>query len=243
MPRHEAVRPMTDGQRKDITTTLLQAIPPLSYEDAKYIGGTKGSFIEDIQSVFAKYSRGWTLNKQLMAWHRFYKVEFNRSLDFVGLQIPPRREGFDRLIVVAEGVTIDQVHRRCRERFFGLAYTNRDLDYTVDFNDRNSKSGSYAVWVRDNRESDEEWVDHSSGSLRDLEMKGETLLERLLHEFVYYIETGDHLDVMNVTLCSGSRDRDGYVPGVCFHNVGIRISRHGDTEGSPTMGPREVVSL
>ncbi|MEK7609328.1 MAG: hypothetical protein AAB476_02515, partial [Patescibacteria group bacterium] len=44
----------------------------------------------------------------------------------------------------------------------------------------------------------------------------ETLTERLVHEAVYYYRRGEHLDVSNITLCSGSRYRGGYVPsGYC----------------------------
>ncbi len=48
---------------------------------------------------------------------------------------------------------------------------------------------------------------------------GVTLLERLLHEFVYHSETGKHLDVKKVTLCSASRGSDGSVPCVCWGSV------------------------
>ena len=39
------------------------------------------------------------------------------------------------------------------------------------------------------------------------------MLERQLLEADYFFEKGAHLDVKNVTLCSGSRDRGGDVPG------------------------------
>jgi hypothetical protein len=37
-------------------------------------------------------------------------------------------------------------------------------------------------------------------------IRGHYLLERLLYELKYFAETGKHLDIDNLTLCSGSRD-------------------------------------
>ena len=45
-------------------------------------------------------------------------------------------------------------------------------------------------------------------------IKGITLLERLQLELDYFNETGKHLDIDNLTLCSGSRYSDGSVPYV-----------------------------
>ncbi len=40
-----------------------------------------------------------------------------------------------------------------------------------------------------------------------------TLRERILMELEYFEETGEHLDIKNLTLCAGSRYSDGLVPG------------------------------
>lgn len=50
----------------------------------------------------------------------------------------------------------------------------------------------------------------------DPEQKQITLRERLLLELAYYNETGNHLDVVGWTLCSGSRRSGGDVPDVCW---------------------------
>lgn len=49
------------------------------------------------------------------------------------------------------------------------------------------------------------------------DLKGITLRERLLLEIAYFKETGDHLDINNWTLCSGSRSSDGSVPYVRWY--------------------------
>ncbi len=243
MPRHEAVRPMTDGQRTDIIATLVQAIPPLSFADAENVGSKKGAFITDVRAVFAKYSLEWTTNRHLVEWHRFYKKYFGLDLNFSGITIPERREGFDRLIVVAQGITIQQAFEKCREMFGVWKYTDADLDEVVTLNDRDTKLGHYAIWVRDRIEADEENKNRSANQLKGANINGETLLERLLHELKYYTETKKHLDILNVTLCCGSRYSDGDVPKVRWYDTG-RLSVYGCSPGAAFDGLRcrEVVS-
>lgn len=53
-----------------------------------------------------------------------------------------------------------------------------------------------------------------------------TLRERLLMELDYFNETGEHLDVQNWTLCSGSRRSDGSVPGVGWYPDDRRLDVH-----------------
>lgn len=42
--------------------------------------------------------------------------------------------------------------------------------------------------------------------------RGITLRERIIMELEYFKKTGQHLDIRNITLCSGSRWSDGNVP-------------------------------
>lgn len=52
---HETVRPMTDGQRSDLITTVVGAIPSnLSFEEAQAIIGEKGPLVAEIRKAFAK---------------------------------------------------------------------------------------------------------------------------------------------------------------------------------------------
>lgn len=242
MPRHEAVRPMTDGQRTDIIATLVQAIPPLTFADADNIGSKKGALIADIRAVFAKYSLEWTTNRHLVEWHRFYKINFRLDLNFAGLTIPEQREGFDRLIVVAQGVTIQQVFDVCRVVFGAQKYTDANLDEVVMINDRDAKQGHYAIRVRDRIEADEEHRNRSANQLKNDAICGETLLERLLHELKYYAESGKHLDIVNVTLCSGSRDSGGDVPGVCWSGAGrLSVDWYDPVDAYGDLRSREVV--
>jgi hypothetical protein len=46
---------MTQGQFKDITATLIGAIPELSFDEAQAVVGDKGSLISGVQEVFERF--------------------------------------------------------------------------------------------------------------------------------------------------------------------------------------------
>ena len=63
-------------------------------------------------------------------------------------------------------------------------------------------------------EADKEYKNKSANDLKKEQILGITLLERLLMEPDYYVETKKHLDRKSITLCAGSRISDGNVPYV-----------------------------
>jgi len=146
-------------------------------------------------------------------WQTFYRDVFGLELDFSGLRIPERQEGFDRIVVVARGMTPQKLYDKCAELFPCWKWTNGDLDKVV-ISDRAAKNGAYAVWFRDRVEADEEFKSHSADQLKQMNIPGITFEERLLFELKFFKETGNHLDISNITLCAGSRYGDGRVPCV-----------------------------
>lgn len=155
-------------------------------------------------------------------WQRFYTKFFGTAFDFSDVKIPGKQPGFDWLIVVAKGFTPNKVFEVCQKHFPCWRYRN-DLDKeTEGRNDRESKE-HYAIWVRSRQEADEELKNLSAEDLKEKGVKGITLLERLLLELWYWKETSEHLDVKNITLCSGSRDSDGDVPGAYWDGGRFRV--------------------
>ena len=69
-----------------------------------------------------------------------------------------------------------------------------------------------------------------------------TLLERLLFELKYFRESGKHLDIKNITLCSASRNTDGGVPGVDFYGSEVRVGKCNPGYAHADLRAREVVS-
>ena len=95
------------------------------------------------------------------------------------------------------------------------------------------------------QEADEELKNKSAEQLEKEGIKGITLRERLIMELEYYRETGNHLDIENVTLCSGSRYQDGYVPYVSWYSVngGLYVYWCSPQDACDYLRSREAVSL
>ena len=169
----------------------------------------------------------------LAGWTKFYRDVFGLELDFSGVKIPERKPGFDHLIVVAQGMTPQRLFDKCVELFPSLKYPDKNLDEII-ISDRTAKDGAYAIWVRDRVEADDENKNLSADQLKERGGCEETLEERLLHELKFFNETGQHLDIVNWTLCAGSRYSDGSVPYVNWYDDGLGVSwydssgRHGD---------------
>ncbi|MFA6427985.1 MAG: hypothetical protein WCW02_00375 [Candidatus Buchananbacteria bacterium] len=168
-------------------------------------------------------------------WEKFYKDSLGLDCDLSDVVIPEKKEGFDRLIIVAKNLTIQQVYDKCQELFPCIIksepspLSDRDL-----INDRESKNQAYAIWLRDRVEADEELRGLSVQDLKIKKVAGITLLERLIYELKYYQETSLHLDdnllathlleINNVTLCSGSHNSDGITPTVSWFGRSMRVS-------------------
>ena len=184
---------------------------------------------DDFQVELSKFVLGWKSNAvpvatmdnpDLARWSDNYYKLFNRRPDLSAIRIPEKPEGVGpvRLIVVVKelvewtkGYPLEGVQEALKKHFPGWEYAN-DLDEAIPINDRDPKNGSYAVWVRDVREADEEFANKSADDLKVENHTGITTLERQLLEADYFFEKGEHLDQQNVTLCTGSRDRGGDVP-------------------------------
>ncbi len=187
---------------------------------------------------FQKFLRGeesLILENQVRSWEEFYLaffgIKFTSPVEFPKKKVP----GFDRLIIVAKGLTLNKVFDVCSMNF--PTWKNLDnLDNAVSHNDREPKE-AYAIWVRNRVEADEELKSVSAN-----QFKGITLLERMLYELKYFSETGGHLDLRSFTLCSGSRYCDGDVPDVSYNGSEFRVSWHDSNYRYAGLGPRAVIS-
>jgi len=178
-------------------------------------------------------------------WEKFYKDNFSLSVDFSGVRIPNCPGIGWRLLFIIQGLGPELVYQVSRQAF-GKAwkYHNQSLDVVVTENERSNKDGSYAIWVRDGQEADAIHKNKPAEQVERERFSTETCLERLIHGLKFYRETGKHLDVETVTLCSGSRYSDGGVPDVGWNGfrggLGVGWCSPGAAVG--VLRPREVVS-
>lgn len=145
-------------------------------------------------------------------WTRFYHEVFGLTVDWEGIKLSDDQPGFGWTVYVASGITQNRVWAKCRDMFPCNSYFGDDLDRVVPTNARTSSS-AYAKRFRNRVSADEELKNMSANDLAKREIKGITVLERMLMELWYHWKTGGgHLDLVTVTLCAGSRNADGNVP-------------------------------
>ena len=239
------VRKATERQMKDLCALGVLAIPTgLSFEVADDALSRKTEFIEHVRAFFPNPA---DLADPRKVWENFYWKYFSLTVDLSGVKIPERTpeqaKEFTRLIIVAQGLSNNQAYNACFGAFNGKCYKyTDDLDKGVPANERDPKGGSYAIWVRDTVEADEVHKNKSANMIVAAKLKTETLLERMLHELKYFAETGKHLDMNNVTLCSGSRDSDGSVPDAIWSDGGFQVDWGDSDDQDKSFRSREVVS-
>ena len=227
------------GQLHEMLVTLGRK--GFSPEMAAEVASTKSGKAEQIVGLFAAVPG----IGQMIADHQiFYHKFFGMDVDFSSVRIPEKRVGFDRLIIVAQGLTPNKVYEVCRQNFKCWRYTD-DLDKsTAGLHERDPMNGHYAIWVRDRIEADGELKNKSANQIKAEGLTTETLTERLIHELKFFDETGQHLNIDNITLCSGSRGSGGGVPGVSWGGVGhvVGVGWCGPRDAGGFLRARAVVS-
>ena len=173
-------------------------------------------------------------------WQLLYKKHFGLDKDFSTLRIPERKGGFDRLIVVAEGMMPEKIFAWMKSRMFASKYGD-NLDTVIS--DRKADH-DYAIWVRDRVEADRELKSKSANDLKKEGIPGITLEERLLYGLKFFEETGEHLDMDSFTLCTGSRHPFGFglVPRVYWRHGRVRVGWCSPGNSHDDLRARAVVS-
>ena len=196
------------------------------------------------KKVIAFIRRGGYEPQGLAAeWENFYQRVLGITVDLSGAKVPTHKPtpDFSRIVMVAGGLTFNQVWEACKRHFPTWSYCGDDLDKAVPVNDRITAK-SYAIRIRDRQEADEELKKLSANLLKEKGIQGITFLERLLLELKYHDETGQHLDRENVTLCSGSRYSDGFVPSVDWFGGGLFVRWCLPADAGSCLRSRAVVS-
>ncbi|MBN1158797.1 MAG: hypothetical protein JXA61_05405 [Bacteroidales bacterium] len=151
----------------------------------------------------------------MQEWKAFYKTHFNLDISMSEVDIPPFREEYVRIIIVAEGITCEDIILEMKQEFEVLLVNK----YLPNYFDRQVKSRrnndrTYAIRVKNNEVAGENQATTgvettSPGTFEIPDINNITLLERLIYELKYYDETRNHLDIETFTVCSGSHfDRD-----------------------------------
>lgn len=146
-------------------------------------------------------------------------IDWKKVYEMLGIKADFNNEDVNNpnywVVPVFRGVTTNKVVKALRDLGVNVYLYTDDLDKNVPTNDRDPvKNGDYLVKFLKTIEADPELKNKSAETLANEKVKGITLLERLLLELGYFLATGNHLDIENITLCTGSRYSGGSVPSV-----------------------------
>lgn len=240
MATHEKVQLITPGQVRELSAALSRAIPlEMSSDVAQGWIANQGVLAGILKRELVPPTDYSVI---LVDWQNFYQKFFGLELNLSRVRVPENQVGFDRLIVVVKDLTPNKVYEVCDKNFKCWRYYD-DLNSAVTHNDRNPTE-HYAVWVRDRVEADEEFKNLSANQLQKKSIKGITLLERMTFGLKYWTETEKHLDIDNITLCSGSHYGGVGVPGVRWYGrVGeVGVGYYDPDNSCGDLRSREVVS-
>ncbi|MBI2052208.1 MAG: hypothetical protein HYT38_00825 [Candidatus Sungbacteria bacterium] len=156
-------------------------------------------------------------------FQKFYRDFCGLNVDFSTARVPEPKGDLTRILGISQGLTSNRMFEACQNHFPCWRYTEDLNQATQGLNER-EPTQSYFIRVRDRAEADGSLKNLSAVQIKDKGLTTETLLERLVHEGVYFYETGHHLDTENSTLCSGSRLQDGNVPRVYWHRDKFKVN-------------------
>ncbi len=242
MAIHEKVQPITSGQVRELSAALSRAIPlEMSSDVAQGWIANQGALANILKRELVPST---DYSVMLADWQAFYQTFLGCGVVFSGIRIPEKRTCFDRLIVVAKGLTPNKVFEAHQRNNIPCWRYYDNLDSAVTHNDRNPTE-HYVVWVRDRVEADEEHKNKSANEIQKQNIKGITLLERMIFGLKYWSETGNHLDTENITLCTGSRYGAGHLPNVDWsrHDAEVSVGFYGLDDSDDILRVREVVSF
>lgn len=176
-------------------------------------------------------------------WKRIYRKHFGMKVDFTNINIPecPGSVTDYWLVIVAKEMLSEKIFLACKKAFGGWKWTDKNLDEIVT-SVRSAKNESYAIWVRARVEADEEFKNLSANELKARGHKGITLEERMLLEVMYFEQTGEHLDIQNITFCAGSLYSDGDIPIVHWFGGKMRVYWYNPDDAHDFLRSREAVS-
>lgn len=197
--------------------------------------------LEQVQA-FLEHKNPFEEANPLSDWQNFYQKVFGIKTDFSNLKIPEKKQGFDRLIIVVQGMTPQRLFKKCAETFPCWRWTENKFD-TIVQSERTSEKGAYAVWFRNRIEADKELKGLSANELKEGKITGITFEERLLYELKYFMETGKHLDKGTSTLCSGSwRSHEEFtVPTIYWGDNWLYIFWYNSNYHSIEMRSRQAI--
>lgn len=223
----ESVRPMTQGQFKELVSLAVHAIPAdLSFETAEYLIHDKRNVQTEISRILTDNDekKAWTL-RLFEGWNGFYASNHLVPGGFLpgDLDIPSPDKGFNSILLVDDRVAMSRVFEALWKKEMTKVTNRFIVNSPTGGVEDNVRPVKYACRISDVL-SGERIAGSQGRPVRVTEPM--TLLERLLIELKY----GNSLS-LPVTRCAGSRFRDGLIPVV--GKVDGKLWIDADSENEP----------
>jgi len=231
---------LTAEQAGEVLSPILSVVMSMDSGRAQYWIGRKKKLEKEVRKVLIGQD-GNQYADTIQGWQNFWRKITDQEYNFSTIRIPERPEGKWRLLIIVD-IPLERLYIECKKRFSCWRRTDKDFDEIVTENERDAKNGPYAIWVKDEAEADENLRNFSANDIKAKNLATETLAEKFIHELKFVDETGGHLDVKNITLCSGSRYGDGGVPGVGWRGGEMRVSWYHSGITGDDLRARETVS-
>lgn len=243
MLKHKTVQTVTPGQVKELASALVESLPvDLSADRAQYWIGKKSKLSHEIRKVLVEETTRSRVEYAPLVLEQvqFYKEVMDREIHPDWIKLPSEHNGFGWILHMLDELTPMQIWAVLEKKMPSWKYWG-NLDEIVS--DRDSRKGGYTICLRDRIEADEELANKSAYDLKREGISGITFPERALLEVFYNWKTGGgHLDVRNITLCSGSRSPDGRVPGACWDEGGFDMYWYSPQDSFSDLRSRVVIS-
>lgn len=181
------------------------------------------------------------LTELIKTWERHLKRWYGIKFPFSRVKIPEIKQDFNWIVPLPACLRENRIYEVLAKHFPCWKYTN-DLDRAM-VRDNFDREKNLVIRIRDRQEADEEFKGLSAEDLDKKQTKTLNLRGRGIVEGWYFDLTDKHLDVENITLCAGSRDSVGHVPGADWYFGGFRVRWYSPQSAFPDIRARAVVSL
>ena len=216
MSKHRSVsgiRLATEGQRRELRYAFDKGISDdLTFDEAQEALTAPSELTQAVRRLLrprAETDADIFFASASSVWDQFCRTHFDSELDGWAV-IPEKKNGFDWLITVPQGLTVERV-LSVKERVLFCATLDRR---TISTNTRNPSvlhktipTPSGCVPYRSRRGASQQELQSARGP----QYPGITLLEYCLLHLFQFVEDGGASGLQAITLCTGSLYGDGSV--------------------------------
>lgn len=189
-------------------------------------------------------------------WDNFYRRILGSNFKISCYQsaaiIPTYQSGFRWLVFIPGNLTLKMIIEACRDEFI-VEIEHEELFHNLR-HDRTgpnfTSDGSHYFGIRNRVESDQKLVGLSASRIWEQDITSINLIEMLVLQLKYRLDTKQHLNIKRGTVCAGSWlgsktakgwSKGALVPTVCSKGDRVIVTLHDPQLKSKAMGVRQII--